>query len=276
MNRYNICYLAPQGYSHSAAFIELAELVCGGLSDLGHHCDIRLNSLDRNSKNIIIGGHLLESLGSLLPNDSIIINTEQLGATEFDWERKLIGSGNQYEIWDYSHNNIEFLGRHGIHAKKLHLGYHKNLERIAHQKKDIDILFYGCINKRREAILRAFFERGLNVQVMSSGVYGCARDAFIARSKLVLNIHYHETKIMESVRIFYLLINRVPVLCEMDKFTAVEEYYRQSLVGGESLDLPDIAADILSNPEQLDEIAQKGYDSICRYPQGAQMASLLH
>ena len=46
------------------------------------------------------------------------------------------------------------------------------------------------------------------------GVYGKERDAWIAQSKIVLNVHYYNVKIFEAVRISYLLNNRVIVLSE--------------------------------------------------------------
>ena len=44
------------------------------------------------------------------------------------------------------------------------------------------------------------------------GVYGAERDRLIARSRLVLNVHYFPTHIFEMIRVSYLLANRTAVV----------------------------------------------------------------
>lgn len=63
------------------------------------------------------------------------------------------------------------------------------------------------------------------------GVYGAERDALIARAKLVLNIHAHPTKVLEIVRISYLLANRKAVVTEMDAETELESDIRDAVAG---------------------------------------------
>ena len=46
------------------------------------------------------------------------------------------------------------------------------------------------------------------------GVFGAGRDAFVARSRLVLDIHYFEARLLEMPRIAHLLTNRAFVLAE--------------------------------------------------------------
>jgi len=80
------------------------------------------------------------------------------------------------------------------------IGYVPELTRIAPAAEDIDVLFYGASYERRYAVLRDLHDRGLRVKWLS-GVYGASRDAWIARSKIVLNIHYWDAKIFEKVRL---------------------------------------------------------------------------
>jgi hypothetical protein len=55
--------------------------------------------------------------------------------------------------------------------------------------------------------------RGLRVE-SAFGCYGEERDALIARARIVLNVHYYESKVFEVVRVSYLLANRKCVLSE--------------------------------------------------------------
>jgi hypothetical protein len=68
--------------------------------------------------------------------------------------------------------------------------------------KDIDVLFYGLINDRIAKILGDYKCSGLNIHT-SFGIYEKDRDDLIARSKLVLNLHYYDSEIFEVVRVFY-------------------------------------------------------------------------
>jgi hypothetical protein len=46
------------------------------------------------------------------------------------------------------------------------------------------------------------------------GLYGADRDALVARSKIVLNLHFYDSKIFEVVRVSYLLTNGACVVSE--------------------------------------------------------------
>jgi hypothetical protein len=118
-------------------------------------------------------------------------------------------------VWDYSQENIEFLKNQGISARHLPVGYHESLEQIPQAaEKDIDILFFGSLGDRRQAILAKLENTGKARVKTLFGVYGKQRDEFIGRSKILINIHYYSTKIFEAVRVSYLLNNRCCVVSE--------------------------------------------------------------
>ena len=45
-------------------------------------------------------------------------------------------------------------------------------------------------------------------------LYGADRDALLARSKIVINMHQHDAQVFEIVRVSYLLANRRTVVSE--------------------------------------------------------------
>ena len=75
------------------------------------------------------------------------------------------------------------------------------------------MLFYGSLNDRRREVLLKLEAAGARVH-HAFGVYGEERDALIARAKLVLNVHFYESKVFEIVRVSYLLANGKAVITE--------------------------------------------------------------
>ena len=70
--------------------------------------------------------------------------------------------------------------------------------------KDIDVMFYGTANSRRNIILGLLKEQlqshGYNMTVVST-LFGAELLDHISRSKVVLNVHYYANSIFESDRV---------------------------------------------------------------------------
>lgn len=269
MSNFNICIVQPTGYLHSLAFLELAELILYSLIDLGHKSVLNFNRVDSNATNIIIGCHLLDpSRATTLPPDTIILNTEQLEGNPSPWRTNILEWGRRFQIWDYSTKNIQWFSQNGIiQAKQLRIGYQRQLERLKqNSNKDIDVLFYGCINERRLKILNELTANGLRVKSLF-GVYGADRDRWVERSHLVINIHYYESQIFEIVRVFYLLINSIPVVSEVNTSTSIDSIYRTAIAPCDYLNIPKTTMLLIKNPELLNHLKLKAQEEILKYPQ---------
>ena len=269
MSNFNICIIQPTGYLHSLAFLELAELILYSLIDLGHKSVLNFNRVDSNATNIIIGCHLLDpSRATTLPPDTIILNTEQLEGNPSPWRTNILEWGRRFQIWDYSTKNIQWFSQNGIiQAKQLRIGYQRQLERLNQKSnKDIDVLFYGCINERRLKILNELTANGLRVKSLF-GVYGADRDRWVERSHLVINIHYYESQIFEIVRVFYLLINSIPVVSEVNTSTSIDSIYRTAIAPCDYLNIPKKTMLLIKNPELLNHLKLKAQEEILKYPQ---------
>jgi hypothetical protein len=141
------------------------------------------------------------------------------------------------EIWDYDICNIRFLEKNG-YANVYHvpIGYTSVIDRDHDKiKKDIDILFYGSINKRRADILSKI-PKNINLKIIGNysqipenevkslgiedrflskeHVFGSSLNDYVDRSNFVLNIHYYEGCIQEQARLFELLSNNINVISE--------------------------------------------------------------
>jgi hypothetical protein len=215
-SQYCIWIVTPPGYPHAAAFDEVAIGLQGGFRELGLQAPIVRDNRRIRGKAIVLGANLLPDMpGVKVPRKAILFNLEQITPGS-EWLTpgylKLL---KHHTVWDYSVYNIEQLNRLGItNITHCPLGFSDELHCIQHaENKDIDVLFYGSMNARRLEILETLVKTGLKVETLF-GVYGDRRDAVIARSRLVLNIHYYPAKIFEIVRISWLLANAVCVISE--------------------------------------------------------------
>jgi hypothetical protein len=219
-NIFRVCIIVPQGYRHSLCFIEIGFLLKHSLESLGFSCDITLNDLARDRINIILGWHLIRFGDELAHVRYIPYQLEQLSEASWKSFPDLMKQtlSRAFDVWDYSPENITFLKKHGIAARQVPVGYHKSLELVPRAGvQDIDILFYGSICDRRRAILDQLSGDSTIVVRSLFDVYGKDRDECIARSKVILNIHFYDAQILESVRISYLLNNRCFVVSEASK-----------------------------------------------------------
>lgn len=119
------------------------------------------------------------------------------------------------EIWEYDEKNMNILIEHNYNNVKLiKLSYCESLKTInPNINKDIDVLFYGWINNKRQLIIDNLKNNGINVVVLTN-TYDDELDSYIARSKIILNTHYYDANIQEQVRLFHLVINNKCVVSE--------------------------------------------------------------
>ncbi|WP_322082507.1 hypothetical protein [Burkholderia sp. BCC1972] len=275
---YNICIVRPPGYVHSGAFTELAEVIAYGLEDLGHVVHFSKNDMRSDARNLLIGCHLADPAATeYVPDDTIVVNTEHIHVDEQPWNANIYRWTSKYETWDYSARNIAKLKTLGIdHARYLKLGFHPKLRRIPSDvEQDIDVLFYGTIGPRRAAVLEALQARGLKVGIVSGGIYGAERDAYIARAKVVLNLHHYASHIVEVVRAFYLMTNGKAIVGEASPTTSVDSDYVAGFRAAPYDALVDTCVELVHDIAQRRRLEATALDAIMRLPQAKALAPLL-
>lgn len=274
---YNICIVRPAGYPHSGAFTELAEVIAYGLEDLGHTVRFNENDMMADARNILIGCHLADPHAvDHVPDDTIIVNTEQIHVDEQSWNENIYRWASRYETWDYSERNLAKLRQLGVgHARHLKLGFHPKLRRIPNDvEQDIDVLFYGTIGPRRTVVLDALQACGLTVGVITSA-YGETRDAYIARAKVVLNLHHYASHIFEIVRVFYLMTNGKVVVGEVSPTTAIDPDYVGGFRAAPYDALVDACVELVRDTAQRRQLESAALETIARQPQAQLLAPLL-
>ena len=269
MKKINICLIKPDNYIHSYAFWELGELIYFSLKDLGFEATLGFNQIEPYVKNILIGCHLLDpKFIEKFPKSTIILNTEQIYNDTTDWNKNILAWVTNFEVWDYSKRNIEKLNELGVNSVKLlKIGFQKELARLdKSKKKDVDVLFYGSVNERRNDILQKIVAKGLTVKTLF-GVYGRERDEWVERSKLVLNHHFYNSQIFEIVRVFYLMTNSVAVVGEVNESTSIDTMCREGIHAAKYDELVAGCVDLVKDDAVRNRLQTEALNSISKYPQ---------
>ena len=256
--------VSPEGYPHSAAFHEVALSLQESFAEMGGSLPIVSSRADAKGRRpILLGGNLLGLLPDpSLPAGAIIYNLEQLfeGNPWLSQNPVYVAAMRTHPVFDYSDRNIETLRALGIgHAHRLGVGFSPCLRRIGTSSEpDIDVLFYGSLNARRNAVIEALRDRGLRAAAIF-GVYGEERDRIVARSKIVLNVHQHRHA-FEIVRVSYLLANEVCVVSEGTPDDPEIAPLAEGLALAPYDALAQTCIDLIHDPDRRTAIARKGFE----------------
>jgi hypothetical protein len=224
----------------------------------------------------VLGAHLASRAGLVLPADAILYNFEQIDAASAWLTPALMDLYRRHRLWDYSATNADRLVARGVpRPQVVPLGYVPALQRLpAAPIEDIDVLFYGSLNPRRQRILDDLRRAGARVEAVF-GVYGPARDALIARSKLVINLHYYEAKVFEVVRVSYLLANRKTVVSERGADQQEEAAFEAAVAFARYDDLVATCLGLLADPQARAARAQAGFACFSAMPEERFLAPAL-
>ena len=154
-----------------------------------------------------------------------LIQIEQLNQTAYPYQsidldaERLIK--NALFSLDYSFVNLEFYPDsvkntiHHLDIFNIFDKYHRVYitEILKRDTRDIDILFIGTMNTRRQTILDLLRERfakdkdnDINIHVVTT-VFGDDLVQLLQRTKIVINLHYYTDSILEVFRIFDIMQN---------------------------------------------------------------------
>ncbi|HZF19421.1 MAG TPA: glycosyltransferase [Burkholderiales bacterium] len=261
----------PAQWMHVRAFDEAVDAIQAGLVHLGLSCERSTGQFLEGRNNIVFGAHLLPP-ETALPADAVVYNLEQIVEGAIWVTPGYIERLRRHRVWDYSAQNVVALAAIGAReALHVPLGHAAALERIAPAAEDIDVLFYGAYNERRLALLERLSRAGWKV-ARSNGLYGAERDALVARSRIVLNVHYYdEQSRLEVPRCFYLMANGRFVLSETSP-----DAESTGLAGGMAFApyarLEEACARYLDRPAERAAIAAAGRDLLRSRPQSALLA----
>ena len=122
------------------------------------------------------------------------------------------------EVWDYSRWNIQHFEYpttvKRCQVKYMPFAWFPTASCSALNDRDIDVLFFGAMNDKRQSKLLLLNELG--VQVTHVSAQESELDTFICRSKIVLNLHYYDglletSRIMHAISLNALVISEPPI-----------------------------------------------------------------
>lgn len=295
----NILVISPPSYTHSQCFFDVALAFQAAFKEIGKEVEVFTNP-DQCSegKTLVLGAHLISKYEGTIDGNYVIYQTEQVEANESLFvDDKYLDILRRFPVFDYSINNISWLGSKGINAIHLPIGYNRCMSNIKTGKspsmvgggrngrqrietaawsgvypptdhngrfvQDVDICFIGSMNERRSAILDELKKieiDGKPLTVVNFIGYGGFRDKVIARSKIVLNMHYYDSSIFEIFRCSHLFANKKCVISELGKDNQLESKYRHAGGFVTYNRLVDKCAAVLKDDNAREGIAKDGYE----------------
>jgi hypothetical protein len=247
------------------AFLEVIETLRWGFTDLGYDCSVSLNEVDRRCQNIAFGWVSAFNAGNMhiYPPGTILYNFEQWSNRNLADDPVIREIARNFQIWDYSAANLP----RWLDCNPKHRPFHApvsfapNLTRIAPAAQpDIDLLYIGSAGPARSAKLTAICTApNRPALVHLQNVWGAARDSFIGRSQVLLNLSNDDPalRIFELVRVSYYLANRKPVLCEEVPGQHVDADLREHLLFAPREQLPEACAQLLQDPDHRARVAER-------------------
>ena len=225
MHRFNVTIMRPEGYLEASAFQEVAEAYRFGLEELGYRVMLTENTLVPDGVNILFGVNIYREFPELrFPANVILANLEQYVPGSPWFTPSLLEAYRRNVVWDYSARNIAAFRAAGCSGPMalVPVGTMPQLCRIPPADQDVDVLFYGALSERRLRIVQALKASGVAVQCIA-GIYGAARDHWIARARIVLMLRNADNyRTFEIVRAAYLMSNAKAIVSEWDEDTEIE------------------------------------------------------
>lgn len=264
-SHYQLCLYQPNSWPHGPAFEEIIESLYYGFKELGQELVVTCNQLLPGLRPIMLGAHVMpDKLVEHLPPNTIIYNFEHFIPNHVWAKQNYWNWIDRFTVWEYNHENYESLRKKLPHAR-IHyvpLGYIPQWTRIPDvEDPDIDVLFYGAPSPRRQVVLDELRASGAKVAQLT-GVFNKQRDAWIARSKLVLNIHMSDNGLFESPRILYLQANRRCVVTECNRVDEIETDLSSGLKAVQYDQIRSTVLSLLKTPESRRELGQQGFIAV--------------
>jgi hypothetical protein len=180
-------------------------------------------------------------------------------------------------VWDYSLGNQDLMVKLGLldadrhNAAVLQLTHYPGIvfdekpvppPSVANATQDIPVLFMASpVAARRKAILDQLAARGVVVRVETE-VWGKEKEALIRRARVVLNVHYYNERLMESVRLFHALSVGAFVLSEDSPDTAAMALWERGVTIVPYDKVADAVVYYLGNATARHEKAAAGYELV--------------
>ena len=148
-------------------------------------------------------------------NNIAIIQTEQINILDKTFggnKQTYIDFFNKFAyLYDYNLDNKQFL-KNNTKIINPPINYYLYIS----ETKDIDVLFIGTLNNRRDKIIKELNKKNIKITVISNS-FGNELISHIKRSKVIINIHIDKESIFEIFRIHEILPYNTHIISETIK-----------------------------------------------------------
>lgn len=206
----NLCVIQPGGYVHSLGLLDAALYFKYQFERLGARVEVSKNRLMRNVVNLVFGAHL--GFDPALQRDytCLIVNLKQIGSGGATVGSRYLDLLGHSLVIDYDAANRDAYRAQADDVPLIRFGHAPYLPRASCTADDlarrpIDLLFFGSVNPRRQALFDRIKATGLTLSVPNTPVYGPERDSIITQARAVLNVHHYDSARFEQVRAFQVL-----------------------------------------------------------------------
>lgn len=259
-------------------FSELAVCLRDAIRGAGFVCEHRVNETAPGVPAIafVPTDGWQDFVAARAPHELVLFNMEQLGSdapwTRDGYAESLLGR----VVADYNPSNVDWLRRHNGPAQRVHeLPIAPSLA-IAYAAggddgAPVDVLFFGTLNPRRERVIDALRAAGLSVEVVQ-GAFAWELAPAVRRARLVLHVHYYETRLFPVARVLQPVAQGVPIVCETSVCSSLADWTRSGIVFAEYDELVPACQALLADPaRQL-----RGVRANLRFAHGIDAAPALH
>jgi len=220
----NLCVIQPAGYVHSLGLLDAALYFKYQFQRLGARVEVSKNRLMRDAVNLVFGAHLGFDKAIARDYSCVIVNLEQIGSRGAQLPAAYLDLLKQSAVVDYDEANRGVYCAQTDDAPLIRFGYAPYLPRAVCSAADlarrpIDLLFFGSVNPRRQAVFDRIQSTGRCISVLNTPVYGPERDEIVAQAKAVLNVHHYDSARFEQVRAFQVLSLGTPLVSERTPVT---------------------------------------------------------
>jgi hypothetical protein len=247
------------------SFIDSMSFCKTGLIAHGYEVSTAAGVVMRDSLNILFCSQMLSWQQIARASHNVIVYNWEPGFPDIGrFPPGYILQMQKYHTWDYHAQNVERLRLAGVQdIHHVPVGYTPEMQRVPKGViQDIDVLFYGYHTSRRQKVIDAIQAMGLNI--VTSQMVGYMkneeRDAYIARSKVVLNMHTLDSAhVFELARVGYLLANHKAVVTEISDTTEIEDDMRDVVVGGPIDTLAQLCYDLVHDDARRHDLERRAF-----------------
>lgn len=203
-------------------------------------------------------------VANLDPRRTVLFNMEQLGS-DAPWTRDGYAQAlARWTVADYSASNVDWLRRHNGPAQRVQElpivpGPSVAFAAPAPAEPEVDVLFFGTMNPRREQVIAQLREAGLTVEAVA-GSFGWELTPAVLRARLVLHVHFYETRLFPVARIVQPVAQGVPIVCENSVCSPLADWSAGSgIVFADTDQLVEACRALLADPERRLRSAQQSW-----------------